>query len=282
MSEPSLRFVVEHVRGKMRISRTEYILGRNSRSESRDCRGCSDGSPNQPNGMQFQFGPLRAMIQNRDLQHTFHLDLESRVYTAWRLNENGGSISTAPQGRALQPSGRTLNVQTETIDTGERQELFGYKARRMIIRTTHRFTAENNRHPVETEVDGWYIDPPAAWLAIHPPTPGRAILQVAVNGQVDTPVFTDIGPRESGFPLLIKRTCRSSFRDVEGNMRIHTSEDLEEVTGFSEATLDSGLFVPPRGFRRVSHLPGGRPVPFALRLRVGWENLKDRFAKTAR
>jgi hypothetical protein len=277
MPEPSLRYVVVNVHGEMRISRTEYILRRNSRSESRECRGYFAGNPNQPGAMQFQYGPLRALIQNRDLHYSFHLDIESGLYTAWRVNEYGSPSWVKPKGRTLQPSGRTVHVHTETIDTGARREIFGYSARRVIIRTSHRFNPDNDRHPSDTEADGWYIDPPVAWLAIHPATLGHAILQAAVNGQFDTPVFTDVGPRETGFPVLITRTHRSSFTDAEGNVQIHTSEDREEVTDFSEEPLESGLFLPPRGFRRVSRLPSERPLPFVLRIRLGWENLKDAF-----
>jgi hypothetical protein len=63
-----------------------------------------------------------------------------------------------------------------------------------------------------------------AWLALHPPTSGHAIFQAAVNGRTDTPVFTDIGPRGKGFPLLVRKTERSTLRDAEGNIRTHMSE----------------------------------------------------------
>src|SRR5207249_7603695 len=66
------------------------------------------------------------------------------------------------------------------------------------------------------------------------------------SGRTDTPVFTDVGPRESGFPLLVRRTHHSNFKDAAGNIRIHTSEDCDEVIEFSEAPLPADLFVPPR------------------------------------
>src|SRR6266511_3932527 len=88
-----------------------------------------------------------------------------------------------------------------------------------------------------SEADGWYIDAPAAWLALHPPIRGHAICQIAVGGRTDTPVFTDVGPRETGFPLLVTRTHRSNCKDAAGNIRIHPSEDRDEVIEFSEAPL---------------------------------------------
>ena len=163
--------------------------------------------------MQLEFGPRRALIQNRDLACQFHIDLESRVYTAFELHEyrRPGTTSFMPKVESHKPSGRTVYVNTETIDTGERKETFGYTARRVIIRTTYRYSPDDNAGSRDGEADGCYIDPPAAWLALHPPIRGHAILQIAVGGRTDTLVFTDGGPRETAFPLLVTRTHRSNF-----------------------------------------------------------------------
>jgi len=55
--------------------------------------------------------------------------------------------------------------------------------------------------------------------------------------------------------------------------------DREEITEFSEEDLHYDLFVPPRNFRRVRQLPGYSPLPIGLRMRLGWERLKDAAAK---
>jgi hypothetical protein len=163
-------------------------------------------------------------------------------------------------------------VHTETIDTGDRREMFGYTARHVIIRTSHRVTPEDDTASGDVESDGWYIDPPAAWLGLHPPTSGHVIFH---SGD-DTPLFTDVGPRENGFPLLVTKTQRSRDRDAEGNIRTHTSEYRDEVTELSEEALDPDLFVPPHDFRRVTRLPGEPVIPFAHRMRIGWENFKHK------
>src|SRR6266705_1287290 len=208
MSEASLRYVIVSTQGTTRSSRTEYIRGRNSRSE---------------------YGPHPVLIQNRDLGYQYHLDLESRVYTAFELNEYRRLGWFERRVHRPRPSGRTVHVRTETIDTAERKEMFGYTARRVIIRTSYRYTPDDDSGSRDSEADGWYIDPPAAWLALHPPIRENALLQIAVGGRTDTPVFTDVGPRESGFPLLVRRTHHSNFKDAAGNIRIHTSEDRDEV-----------------------------------------------------
>jgi hypothetical protein len=74
----------------MSTGRTEYILGRNMRSDWRECRGYCDGDPTQPKAKRFEYGSLRAVIHNYDLHYCFLLELESRVYTACRIDEHGG------------------------------------------------------------------------------------------------------------------------------------------------------------------------------------------------
>ena len=274
MADASLRYVNVHVSGEARWSRTEYILGRKSRSESRDSSSFRD-----QNGVRHvEEGPLRAWIQNHDLRRLFQLDFEARVYTASPIPYYRGRVGFKPRRRdRLRRSGRTVQVRTETIDTGERRVIFGNTARRVIIRTSHRYSPDFEGRSSDTEADCWYIDPPAAWLALHPPTPGHAILQQVVNGKMDTPEFTDIGAREAGFPLLAKSTNRHMLKDPEGNIRTFISEDKEEVVEFSEEPLNPDLFIPPHDFRRVARLPGDPVLRFGVRLRVGWQNLKHRF-----
>jgi hypothetical protein len=275
MAEESLRYVIVH--GEARFRRTEYICGRNSRSEYRNGPFLVGGDPKRPETMKLEFGPRRALIQNRDLGYQFDIDLESRVYTAFELHEYRRPGSFTPKVESLEPSGRTVHVRTETIDTGERKEMFGYTARRVTIRTTYRYTPDDDAGSHDSEADGWYIDPPTAWLALHPPLRGHAIFQATVGGRTDTPVFTDIGPRETGFPLLVTRTHRSNFNDAAGNIRIHASEDRDEVIEFSESPLPADLFVPPHEFRRVRRLPNEAPMSFALCMRLGWRNFKYKF-----
>jgi hypothetical protein len=272
MPEPSLRYVTVNVDRETHSTRTEYILGRNSRSEYRLCQTFRKDDPNQSGAAQVEYGPIRALIQNRQLHSQFHLDLEARVYTTLHLPEDRIPTSFTTRAPIHRPSSRTIHVRTETIDTGERQEMFGHIARRVIIRTSHRVTPEDDARSGEAEADCWYIDPPAAWRALHP-LRGRAIFH---SGD-ETPVFTDVGPRDYGFPLLVRKTDHSRFRDAEGNIRIHTSEYRDEVTELSEEPLTADLFVPPLDFRRVARLPGEPAIPLAVRVRIGWENLKYKF-----
>src|SRR2546427_1413107 len=131
MADASLRYVKVFVSGEVRCSRTEYILGRKSRSESRNSSSFRD----QNGVMHVEEGSLRAWIENHDLRRLFQLDFETRVYTASPIPYYRGRVGFKPRRRDRhRPSGRTVHVRTETIDTGERREIFGYTARHVIIR----------------------------------------------------------------------------------------------------------------------------------------------------
>jgi len=117
----------------------------------------------------------------------------------------------------------------------------------------------------------------AAWLALYPPRSGTYSI-LHVTGQFDNPVFTHDEPRETGFPMFLTRTHRFNFTDADGNVRDRTSVDRQEVSESSEVSLVYDLFVPPKDFHRVLQLPGEAPLALALRMRLGWERLRDAVA----
>ncbi len=272
MLRASLKFQTDSLFGDMPTSRTEYILGRNTRLENRSCSGHSETVP--PTNVQYEYGPLRAYIQNRDLQYGFEIDIDAGVYTAWRTNRHGSPAWIKP--RRTQPrerSGSIVHSHGETVDTGDRRTVFGYTARRVVMKNTSRRDSELTS---ESESDGWYIDAPVAWLNLHPPPePGVFHAVLSSGGKRDDFRFTHKGDRETGFPLLVASTNRSYFRGQNGVMRSHESSYTNEVTEFSEAALDPALFIPPRDFKRVMQLPGGIRYPLSNRLRLRWEMLKD-------
>jgi hypothetical protein len=274
MSKASLKFRTDSLYDDMPTSRTEYILGRNTRSENRSCRGHSETAP--PTNVQYEYGPLRAYIQNRDLQYGFEIDIAAGIYTALHANDRGSPVWIKPQRIERQErSGSIVHSHTETVDTGDRRTVFGYTARRVITKNTSRLDSELAS---ESESDGWYINVPPAGLALHPPAPQDAFCIFRLGSgstKRDDFTFTQKGERETGFPVLAARLDRSYFRNPDGIMRSHESSSRNEVTEFSEAVLDPAVFIPPRDSKRVMQLPGGVCYPLSNRLRLRWEMLKD-------
>jgi hypothetical protein len=272
MPEPSLKFTTVRVLRRMQTSNTEYISGRNSRREYRECRG-SRADPEDAASERYEYGPLRALIENRDLHNSYQLDLEAMVYTATRVNDFGAPVWMKPRRVEMKSSGRTRYIHIETVDTGERRQMFGYTGRRVVTRKSDQTEPQDTVCVSESETDGWYIDPPAAWLILHPPRPGVCYLGIGGLERDDVKI-TATGPRETGFALLATHTHRSTISGAT-----HTHVHHEKVTEFSEDPLDPDLFLPPASFKRVPQLPaalsGFHAYPLGIRLRLRWEILKD-------
>jgi len=268
MVEPCLRFVTTLFFGGMAASSPQYIRGRNTRGEHRNQSG-------------DECGPLRVNIHNRDLGYLFQLEPASQIYTACRVNEYGGPIWAKPR-RPDTPklSGRTVHTHTVTIDTGERREMFGYTARHVIKRSR---AVRDEELLSESESDGWYIDPPAAWENLHPARAGTHTYLTIGGPLRDEHKFTEEGKPELGFLLLVASTTKSSHPDERGSPHVFEHTDRREVTEMSEDPLPADLFVPPRDFKRVLQLPEARyamPYRFRLRsemyrMRLRWEMLRD-------
>jgi hypothetical protein len=227
--------------------------------------------------VQYEYGPLRAYIHNRDLGYRFELDLAACIYTASRVNQYGSPIWMKPQ--QIQPfkrTGRTVHIHTETIDTGERLEMLGYVARHAITRTSQ---ARDSQLLTESECDGWYIDAPAAWLILHPAKPGT-FYHVAAgfnDNARDDYKFTWTGQRETGFLVRARRTHKSVVHHEDGSTGFHESVSRDEIAELSETPLQPDLFVPPHDFRRVPRLPNGGRYSLSVQTRLRWEMLKDSF-----
>jgi hypothetical protein len=175
----------------------------------------------------------------------------------------------------FKPSGKTIHDHTDTIDTGERKEMFGYTARRVLTRNRQTRDTQVLR---ESECDGWYIDPPAAWLSLHPPPKAGLIYRLRMSSgdqPRDDYKFTESGTIETGFVMLATRRHKSLFHDENGNSRVHESIHRDEVVEFSEGLLGPDLFVPPRDFKRVPQIPDGVSYALAYRMQLRWAMLKD-------
>jgi hypothetical protein len=95
-------------------------------------RGVPNANTNHSGLHPHDYGPLRAYNHNRDLSYHFELEPAKRIYMALRVNVYGSPKREKP--RQMEPqnrSGSTVHIHTETIDTGERSELF-------VVRFTRR------------------------------------------------------------------------------------------------------------------------------------------------
>ncbi|MGO4881532.1 MAG: hypothetical protein ACLP59_12000 [Bryobacteraceae bacterium] len=221
---------------------TNYFQGRNKRSEFH--------------------GSAYADITNYDLHYRFDLDMAAKVYTATRIDDSGLPVYPPParvEGKPWKPSGRTVHIHVQTVDTGERRKMFGYTARRVITRWTTTISPPGDAKRTTTETDGWYIDPPA-WIQSPQPR-AQTVVYGSIEGPRDDLQVTREGPVETGLPIARR-----------------TGPDYQRAIEISERPLDPALFRPPADFKRVTelpHEPTDVQYPFSLRLQMHWLLLTD-------
>jgi len=234
----------------------------------------------------FRPTPRTVLITRCDLKQTFHLNLDDRQYTASPLRTfptreemlgraaESGQLVVAPQREP------TVLVETETVDTGERKELFGHTARHVV--TTRRVIplAGAKRGADTTVTDGWYIDLNTriscepSWRSARS---GHAFGTVQRQGEEgDMPAFRDIGEPERGFAVASKGTMSGTITLPDGSMRQHVSTWETEVTELSTAAIDPALFEIPSGFRLVERIREEPVPPLVIRLKQAYERLVHR------
>lgn len=180
---------------------------------------------------------LKRAIQLNPATKTFTVNEFGQVEPA-AANANGASTSvpkTVKGGRVLM----TINIR----DTGERKQMFGLQARRLIITTTMESSPDACR-PVKTkmETDGWYADLEAGFDC------DNAAYSASVNtrsgGCKDRFETKQTGTGKRGFALYEKM----SMFDEAGK---ETMSMVTEVIEVSMAALDAALFEVPAGYREV-------------------------------
>src|SRR4051794_13329231 len=124
------------------VPATESVEYLQTDRRRREHRG-SFGYQLRPNGRtMFRLAPRTALITRCDLKQTFHLNIDDRQYTAGLLQafptreEMLVRAAASGQRTVAPPREPTVLVETETVDTGERKELFGHTARHVV--TTRR------------------------------------------------------------------------------------------------------------------------------------------------
>lgn len=128
----------------------------------------------------------------------------------------------------------------EIRDTGERREMFGYRARRVISQIIHKPWAGPKSQPhtqtVEEIIDGWYID--------------IAISEACIPA--DGTLGSNLAP--SGVPAWLRMTVTQRIFSADGTTRDKTRTYEQEIVEVSKQPLDLSVFEIPPGFKIVSRV----------------------------
>jgi hypothetical protein len=213
---------------------TTYIKGKRQRTE--------------------QMGGQMVMIQQCDLRRDLQLMPQMKAYTV-RPYDGGGTptanASNASDTRTTteRTRGGLVTMTVTTRDTGERKQMFGHTARR-IITTIETKSSPDSCSPVNSkmETDGWYIDAAFA-LDCDTERAGAYRNYQPRAGCADRYETKQIGTAKRGYPVYEKMIMfgedgRESFSTVN------------EVVELSQATLDAALFDVPADYREVKDFSG--------------------------
>jgi hypothetical protein len=199
---------------------TTYTMGDRRRTEYRNT-----SNNRNPDGS-FSIGdpPANVVIQRCDLGRSFGLNTKTQEYSekeyppkpltpeerkARGFDDSDWDTSNLPAYR----------VETTTVDTGEREEMFGQSARHVITTTKTTRLDDPKSDPSVFVKDGWYIDydrriscEPAQETKIH--TFGGVI----AGGQLLRTERSEsvlVGQREEG--LLVKGNQNSRIATINGS-----------------------------------------------------------------
>lgn len=153
---------------------------------------------------------------------------------------NMGSMMKGAFGGATEApkKGGVLTITRNSSDTGERQEMFGFKARHIKTTMTMESSPDAcNQSHMKMEIDGWYADLSAGFTCGDESYKAMAC-SGGKRGCMDRIVMKGSGGVAMGYPLKQTMTTISE----QGTFTMTT-----EVIELTNASLEETLFEPPAG-----------------------------------
>jgi hypothetical protein len=258
-----LKITTRYTSGTSEFMTTTYYSAENSRSEMQIFSGKVKGHH-------------RAMIRRKgtDSIQVYDLDVDAHVYASYQTNQWGGMPGAKPI--AVKPSGKIYVINVDVVDTGERKEMFGHTARRLISKEKRIGGPENcYGGNTESEIDGWYIDNDVLPLPQRPKAGVSAHLVTSIGGSrghcSDKIEAHRTGPA-AGLPLKETTTWPSEAHQAGDTSRQNANSSGAEVVEFVEAPLDPALFQVPSDFKKVDEIID--PTQRHLQALTYWERFK--------
>ncbi|MBC8030355.1 MAG: hypothetical protein H7Z16_09605 [Pyrinomonadaceae bacterium] len=194
--------------------------------------------------MKMGFGMEIINITQCDLKRTLQISDKARKYVVTPMETVEAATSTRTDARVTaEPSrrGGVVTYNTSAVDTGERKDMFGFKARH--VKTTMSVESSPdacNPMKMRMETDGWYID---FAFGLNCETGGSQMTGApqAQGGCRDRMRFNRQGAARTGYPLLETTTMYGPGGEV-------TVTSTKEVIELSREPLDAALFDVPAGY----------------------------------
>lgn len=201
------------------------------------------------------------VIQRCDLGRSFQLNTHTQEYTS---NTYPPSPSEPKRRDASEQywemsSLPMVRVEITTVDTGEREEIFGQIARHVTITNKATPLPDTGKEPPSVWTsDGWYLDYERR-ISCEPPEEFKIhdFDYFEAGGQrVDTQKVERVmvGKREEG--LLVKKGQNNLSMTIQGTNGVNLSNETD-VTEFYKGPLDPALFEVPSDFKPVDNFELG-------------------------
>lgn len=188
-------------------------------------------------------------ITQCDLKRTVQLSDTAKKYVVTPMETGASATADGDNARpAAGPStrGGVVNYVTTSIDTGERRDMFGFKARHVKTTTTMK-SSPDACSPVDQRIerDGWYIDF-SYGLTCNIDRSQMMGAPYAQSGCQDRYQFKQVGTGRDGYPLIETTTMYGP----NGQAMFTSSKEVVEL---SREPLDPALFDIPAGYAETTN-----------------------------
>ncbi len=200
------------------------------------------GARQRTEGASMGMGPSFVTLMQCDQKRMITINPQANTCMVMPMGGEADAESAPAAAAGPSRKGGTITFTVNTLDTGERQKMFGLTARHVTSTTNAESSSDAcSKTSLHTETDGWYADIApglACWTGMTPPpsrSPGRV-------GCQDTMRFKHTGAGHPGYPLKQTTTMQ-----VQGQNFTTTSEVVE----LTSTPLEASLFEMPAGCKIV-------------------------------
>lgn len=198
--------------------------------------------------MRLGYGMDIVNLTQCDLKRTVQISDKTRKYmiTSMDTDQPAGATSAAVGSAAPSTRGGVITYVMNSVDTGERKDMFGFKARH-VKTTTSIDSSPDACSPLKqrTETDGWYIDLSFGLnceLGRAPMAAGRP----ERGGCQDRMHYRHEGTGRMGYPLVETTTMYGP----DGSAMFTSTKEVIEL---SQEPLDAALFDVPAGYTETKN-----------------------------
>jgi len=194
-------------------------------------------------------GQSQITITQCDMKRSIQINDSARKYVINSFAPDEGDTAGAGGGHAQGAAGSAqkggvVTMTINTVDTGERKEMFGFTARH-LKRTTMMESGPGacSQNKMKIENDGWYINLEYGLACESASRPSQ--MGPTTQGCRDRYQYHRTGPATLGFPLIETTT-------MYGDDGRPTFTMMKEVVELSRQPLDAALFEIPAGYTQAA------------------------------